>query len=201
MPDTIRITGGSFWAHPQRSGFRTAVIIVVTAAITTTISPLLAHAEEAIGIRRLDSAAPDGANVSLLDAYLSAFWQLDRHEIAALTLTLGILCFAVVTAVLLVRTRRRLVETEASARDEIIAARAESDRVYALLRSEPQIMVAWAAAGDEPEIIGDPTLVSSAEAPHRVLAFGTWLDPEQAQAMELSVDALRARGEAFLRGR
>ena len=132
-----------------------------------------------------------------LDAYLGAFWQLDRHEIAALALTLGILCFAVVTAVLLVRTRRRLVQTEASARDEIIAARAESDRVYALLRSEPQIMVAWAAAGDEPEIIGDPSLVSNSELPQQVLAFGSWLDPEQAQAMELAVDALRARGEAF----
>jgi signal transduction histidine kinase len=195
MPDTIRITGGSFWAHPQRSGFRTAVIT----AITTTISPLLAHAEEAIGIRRLGSAAPESANLSLLDAYLAAFWQLDRHEITALALTLGILCFAVATAVQLVRTRRRLVETEAAARDEITAAKAESDRVYALLRSEPQIMVAWAAARDEPEIIGDPTVVSNSEVPQRVLAFGTWLDSEQAQAMELAVEALRARGAPFAR--
>jgi signal transduction histidine kinase len=199
MPDTIRITGGSFWAHPQRGGFRTAVVIAVTAAVTTTIGTLCAHAEDATGIPRLGSAAPDGGNVPVLDAYLSAFWQLDNHEIAALTLTLGILCFAVITAVLLLRTRRRLVETEAAARDEIVAAKAESDRVYALLRSEPQIMVAWAAAGDDPEIIGDPSLVSNSELPQRVLAFGTWLDPEQAQAMELAVEALRARGEAFAR--
>ena len=192
MPDTIRITGGSFWAHPQRGGFRTAAIAVTTitivTAITATIGPRLANAAEAV---------PDGPSASLAYAYLGAFWQLDRHEIAALALTLGILCFAVVTAVLLVRTRQRLVQTEASGRDEIIAARTESDRVYALLRSEPQILVAWAAAGDEPEIIGDPSLVSNSELPQQVLAFGSWLDPEQAQAMELAVDALRARGEAF----
>ena len=145
MPDTIRITGGSFWAHPQRGGFRTAAIAVTTitivTAITATIGPRLANAAEAV---------PDGPSASLAYAYLGAFWQLDRHEIAALALTLGILCFAVVTAVLLVRTRQRLVQTEASGRDEIIAARTESDRVYALLRSEPQIMVAWPAAGRQP---------------------------------------------------
>ena len=47
-------------------------------------------------------------------------------------------------------------------------ARARADRVYALLRSEPQIMVAWAAAGDEPEIIGDPSLVGDRPSvPHQ----------------------------------
>ena len=33
--------------------------------------------------------------------------------------------------------------------------------------------------------------------PQRVLAFGTWLEPDKAQAMERAVDALRARGESF----
>ena len=38
--------------------------------------------------------------------------------------------------------------------------------------------MAWAAGADEPEIIGDPTLVTAADTPQRVLAFGTWLEPE-----------------------
>jgi signal transduction histidine kinase len=184
MPGAIRITGGSLRARPQRGGFRTAV----SAAIATALSVPLATA-----------APADSSNVFLLDAYLSAFSQLDRHETIALTLTLGILCFAVVTAVLLMRTRRRLADAEAAARDEIIGARAESDRVYALLRSEPQIMIAWAAAGDEPEIIGDPTLVTIAEIPEHVLAFQTWLDPEEAQAMQSAMEALRALGVPFAR--
>jgi len=185
MPDVIRVTGGSLRARPQRSGFRTAV----SAAIATTISPALANA----------APAANALNVSLLDAYLSTLSQLDGHETVALTVTLGVFCFAVVTAILLVRTRRRLVETEAAARDEIIAAKAESDRVYALLRSEPQIMIVWAGAGDEPEIIGDPTLVTTVVMPQRVLEFGTWLDPEQAQAMQSATDALRAQGVRFAR--
>ena len=40
-------------------------------------------------------------------------------------------------------------------------------------------------------------LVTDAETPHRVLAFGTWLEPETAQAMERAVEALRARGTRF----
>ena len=33
--------------------------------------------------------------------------------------------------------------------------------------------------------------------PQRVLAFGSWLEPDKAQAMEHAVDALRADGEGF----
>src|SRR6516225_600516 len=129
------------------------------------------------------------------EAYISALPLLDRDEIAALALTLGILCFAVVTAILFVRTRRRLAEVEAAARDEAVASKAAIDRAYALFLSEPQILVAWPAAADEPEIIGDPTLVSPADA--SVLAFGTWLEADAARAMEHLVDALLARGVSF----
>ena len=33
--------------------------------------------------------------------------------------------------------------------------------------------------------------------PQRVLAFGSWLEAEKAQAMERATDALRAHGEGF----
>jgi signal transduction histidine kinase len=123
--------------------------------------------------------------------------QFDRHELIALTLTFGILCFAVVTSIMLVRTSRRLAETEAAARDGIMAARAETDRVNALLRSDPQVLVAWAAAADKPEIIGDTSLVTGDAASHRLLSFGAWLEPEEARTMDRLVAQLRARGEGF----
>ena len=43
----------------------------------------------------------------VVDSYIAALFALERHEIAALGLTLGILAFAVVTAILLLRTRER----------------------------------------------------------------------------------------------
>src|SRR6516165_2109162 len=135
MPDAIRIAVEGVGAHPQH------------------------HA------RARARARTRGAGLRAAGAVaLAALLLLDRDEIAALALTLGILCFAVVTAILFVRTRRRLAEVEAGARDEAVASKAAVDRAYALFLSEPQILVAWPAAADEPEIIGDPTLVSPADA-------------------------------------
>jgi signal transduction histidine kinase len=193
MPDTLRITVEGVGARPLTRAHSRA---------SSTICGGLAALAAALPALCCGTAAAEDAGgpiePTLITAYVSAFWQLDRHEVAALALTLGILCFAVVTAILLVRTRRRLADVEASARDESIAAKASIDRAYALILSEPQMLIAWAAsATDEPEIIGDPRRVTGIDQPQRVLAFGTWLDAEAASNMERSVDALRARGVAF----
>jgi len=131
------------------------------------------------------------------DVYLDAFAELSNSEIAAAVLTLGVLLFAVVTAIMLVRTRLRASAAEAASRDEIMALKTERDRLNALVMSEPQILISWAAADNEPDILGDITLVTSASVPQRALAFGSWLEPDKAQAMEHAVDALRADGESF----
>jgi signal transduction histidine kinase len=122
--------------------------------------------------------------------------SIDRHEVAAIVVLAGLLLFGVVTAILLLRTRTRLMRLETSAHDDIAALRSDLDRANALLLSEPQVMVDWPAASDAPTIEGDPAVVG-ASAPHRVLAFGSWLDPQRAAAMEQAVEALRTRGEAF----
>ena len=57
-------------------------------------------------------------------------------------------------------------------------------------------MVDWPPRSDEPSIEGDPAVVG-VSAPHRVLAFGSWLHAGKASAMEQAVEALRTRGEAF----
>ena len=142
-------------------------------------------------------ACHETGDLSTIDFYMAAFAELERHEFAALGLTLGVLCFAVVNAVLLVRSRRQAAEADSFFREQITSLTADIDRAQALLLSEPQIVVAWAAASDEPEIIGDIGIVSAAGEQQRVLAFGLWLPPDQALAMERAVEALRAKGESF----
>ena len=137
------------------------------------------------------------AQGSLLDSSSLALQSLDRHDWIALALTLGALAFAVSAAILLVRTRSGVARREAAAREEIVALKAQNDRASALLHSEPQVIVSWPAAADAPDIIGDPSLLVPADAPHRILAFGTWLDGEQASALEHAVEALRTEGVAF----
>ncbi len=172
MPDTIR-SGG--YARPWLGGFAIAI---------GAAAPLSARA---------DTQHPA---VVLHELVLGASRSIDRHEIAVLVLLVGLLLFAVVTAILLVRVRAGRARLEASSLDEIATLRAELDRANALLASEPQVMVDWPAAADEPNIEGDPEVVG-VSAPHRVLAFGSWLDASKAVAMERAVEALRARGEPF----
>lgn len=154
MPEAIRATVEGVGAHPLRGGIRVAGLALMACAAGWPTAAAIA-AESPPG--------PEVDGPSLLEAYVAAFLALDRHELAAMALTLGILCFAVVTAILLVRTRARLVDIEAAARDEGIAAKAAVDRAYALLLAEPQILVAWAAGSHHPEIIGDPGLIAGPE--------------------------------------
>ena len=164
MPDRSGRRAGACRAHPRRGGFLAAV------AYACFSSPPPPTPRSSI-FRRSIPPSP-------------GFTGLNQHDVAGLALTLGILLFAVVTAVMLVRTRSRAAQAEIAAREEIIALKADVDRAHALLLAEPQIIVAWAAGDDKPEIFGDTTMVTPVSAPHRVLAFGTWLEPAQARAME-----------------
>lgn len=130
-------------------------------------------------------------------AYLQAFARLEHHEIAGLALLLGVLVFAVMTAIMLVRTRTRAATTEIASRQEIAALQSDVDRLATLLMSDPQILVVWMAGVGEPEIIGEAELVAPSLASSQLLAFGTWLDADKAQAMEQAIERLRTKGEGF----
>ena len=176
MPDTIRIKRGC--AHPWRGGFVAAI----------TAATCAASCREAF--------AEPTPSLALHELVLTAQDSIDRHELAVLVLVLGLILFSVVTAIMYLRSRNRAARLESWSRDEIAMLRDDLDRTKALLSSEPQILVEWQAASDQPGIDGDPAIVG-ASAPHRVLAFGTWLEAGKAQAMEHAVDALRTRGEGF----
>jgi signal transduction histidine kinase len=172
MPDTIRISGGC--AHPWRRGF----LVAMGSAL-----PLPASAEQQPAL-------------ALHELVLSAQDRIDRHEVAVLVVVLGLILFSVVTAIMLVRSRARWIRLDTWSRDEIATLRNDLDRANALLLSEPQVKVDWPAGSDQPSIDGDPAIVGVAE-PHRVLAFGSWLEAGKAQAMERAVENLRSRGEGF----
>ncbi len=178
MPDTIRKRCG-LKSHPWRGGFAKAC----------ALGPLVLLPQAA-------QAEPHPTLHSVI-AFLDALAALDRHELAALTLTLGVILFAVATAIALLRTRTRAAEKLTARQAEINELREERDRANALLLSEPQVIVVWPAGGDSPDISGDVSIVTRTPLPRRVLAFGTWLAPDNSQTMEAAVDALRAEGKAF----
>src|SRR5262249_35122649 len=152
-PDPIRIAVEGFGAHPRHKararGARASSRARdggLCAAGAIALSALLPCG------RACAATASARYEFPTFEAYISALPLLDRDELAALALRLGILCSAAVPAILFGRTRRRLAEVEAAARDEAFAPKTAIDRAYALFPPEPQILVAWPAAADEPEI-------------------------------------------------
>jgi signal transduction histidine kinase len=137
------------------------------------------------------------ADLGVLGA-LSIFFDLNRQEIAVLTTALALLGFSVVAAILLMHTRVRAANNEAELLVDIGQLQVQADRYRALLFAEPQVLIAWAAGDNRPQISGDVSLLVPQESPQRILAFGTWLPPEPALQMDHAVDALREAGEGFL---
>jgi signal transduction histidine kinase len=184
MPDTSRANGRRFRArartHARILAQHGEIFLGLTAAMLL-VSPALAGAEE-LGLRA---------------GIFETTVKLYALEIAGAAFGIGLFIFAVTAAILYLRQRTRTIALEASRDDDIIALRAERDRVNTMLLSEPQIVVTWGTAGSEPDILGDTSLITSAALPQRVLAFGSWLEPDKAQAMERATDALRANGEPF----
>ena len=85
MPDTIRKRCGK--THPWRGRF------AQSCAAFATLLP--------------NSAAAESGALLPVSDYLDAFVSLERHEFAALTLSLGVIVFGVATAITLLRTRAR----------------------------------------------------------------------------------------------
>src|ERR1700692_2077837 len=184
MPDTIRI--GRSYAQRRRWQGIGGFLASLGVAVGISVGALLPR----------PAGAAEQPSLALEELVLSAHRSIDQHAIAFLALVLGVVLFAVVTAIMLVRSRARAAGLEAWSHDEIARLRDEADRAKALSASEPQVIVVWPAGSDEPCIDGDGAALGV--SPSRlVLAFGSWLDAAKASAMERAVEALRERGEAF----
>jgi signal transduction histidine kinase len=105
--------------------------------------------------------------------------------------------FSTFTVILHLLGRRKWTQREGALAAELAQAHARLDRANLLLSTEPQIVIAWRAAGGEPEIEGELSLVTDAPLPRRVLGFASWLAPELAQRLDQLVEKLRSNGEGF----
>jgi signal transduction histidine kinase len=178
MPETIRTANERLCSRPRRGGFPAAFAVIQFGITFST---------------------PARAEESFVSAMLGALHSaLSQPNIVALTFTIGLLCFAVLATIVLMRTRKAADHAESAARDEAMKLHADIDRLTALLLSEPQVLVEWSAAADQPDIIGDTSLIAPAAVPERVLAFGSWLEPAAAQRIEHAVEALRGEGRSFV---
>jgi signal transduction histidine kinase len=180
MPEQVRAANERLRSRPWRGRFLAAFVL----ATLSNLGGTPVRAETRLG-------------GTLAGATHRALAALREQEITALTLVLGLLGFALLAIVILFRIRRSAERAELDARDEVAALRADVDRLKALLLSEPQVLVTWPAASEQPEIIGDTGILAPGSTGERVLAFGTWLEASPAGRMEQAVDTLRRDGRGF----
>ena len=191
MPDLIRVKGTGFSDGRGRRRTAASLAALAVLAVACAIIALMAMASLADPAR-----AQDNDPLFLGLAYVEAIRNLDEHELAGLALFFGVVIFAVVTAVTLVRTRERLrVERERS-RAEATALEGEIDRLVSLLLAEPQVIIAWDRGG-KPQVIGDPSVIAPDLTIDRIMTYAAWLRPEQALQLESAVERLLRQGESF----
>lgn len=123
--------------------------------------------------------------------------HIDPSGVVSIGLFLGIVTFATVTSLLYIRERNRWIRREAAYIVEVDRLQSEADRAELLMAADSQILVAWNRPDQDPLIEGDITRITGAQTARRVLAFGTWLPPDQAQAIERAIAALKSNGDPF----
>ena len=191
MPEFFRMTG--FGSTPGSRRYFAAASPRAGGAVSSLIALVgEACAQDAAGERN-----SGGFAVAAADAIRS----LDDRALAALALfaiviILGVVAFAFVTAVMLLRTREHRRIEQVRSRSEAAALEGTIDRLYGLLLAEPQIMVSW-ERDTAPEVIGDPAIIAAGLAAENILNFAAWLRPEQAYQLQSAIDRLLGRGEGF----
>ncbi len=126
-----------------------------------------------------------------------ALFDFAPQTAVSFSLMMGLLIFALTTALIHLSERNRWTRRERALAAEIAALAGVQDRVDMLLGAERQVIVRWNGRDGEPRVEGDPSFITAAGSPRRALAFGSWLAPADAAALEEAVERLRERGESF----
>jgi len=128
---------------------------------------------------------------------LELLYSFNLHSAAAFGLFMGLVSLTTITSLLLMIERRRSARVERALRKELAILRGSDDLATLLMGSERQLLVSWQGRDSEPRFQGDPSIIGEGAPAQRALAFGTWMQPSDAAAVEASLEQLKQRGEAF----
>lgn len=145
----------------------------------------------AIGVPLI--SVPVGAAAAADDTGL-----LDPRTLLTLGVVLGLIAFAVGTAVACLRARERARKAEAVALTEAERYRRSESTLGTLLAAEPQVLLTVAETGEPNVLVASlPPAFGVPHDAYGLLSFERWLDPDSAEALEDALRALADRGESF----
>jgi signal transduction histidine kinase len=121
---------------------------------------------------------------------------LDSRAMLLIADLAGALAFAIVMAALFLRERRRRARERREAELRLTRLRAQLAETEALVDRDDEIVVVW--NGGAAAVKGDAALAERlTRGQGAVPAFGRWLEPASAMALDRAVDRLREQGEPF----
>jgi len=123
---------------------------------------------------------------------------LDAQTLLTLGINLGIIAFAVGTAIACMRATKRARKQEAKAASEAERYALSESTLETVLAAEPQALLTLTETG-EPELLVSnlPLGFGVPREPERLLNFTSWLDASSTAELEPAMQALAERGEAF----
>ena len=123
---------------------------------------------------------------------------LDARTLLTLGINLGVIAFAVGTAIACLRATERARKAEAAAAKEAERYRLSESALDTVLAVEPQALLTVSESG-EPELLVAtlPPALGVPREPRRLLDFAAWLDAPSVAELDDAIDALVERGEAF----
>jgi signal transduction histidine kinase len=136
---------------------------------------------------------PLGAAMAASDAV-----AVDPRTLLTLGIILGVIAFAVWTAIACLRARECARKAEAEAELEAERYRLSESTLETLLAAEPQALLTVTETGEADFLVATlpPALGVPRDTPS-LLSFADWLYPEGAQALNEAIDVLAELGEAF----
>jgi len=122
----------------------------------------------------------------------------DAQTLLTLGINLGIIAFAVGTAIACMRATKRARKQEAKAASEAERYALSESTLETVLAAEPQALLTLTEAG-EPELLVSnlPLSFGVPREPERLLDFAAWLDAASTAELEPAMQALAERGKAF----
>lgn len=151
-----------------------------------------------VGVLALSAA---GAALAEIQEIPPAHGAREMHGVAGLAVFGGLVAFAVILALLYLYERARWTRREQDLVAALNLLRGAHDRAEMLLNADRQVVITWDEQG-EPVIEGDVGIALNGDravtgSARRVLAFGTWLLPGDAQAVEAALETMLTRGVGF----
>ncbi len=123
---------------------------------------------------------------------------LDARTLLTLGINLGIIAFAVGTAIACLRATERARKAEAEAQVEAERYRLSESTLETLVAAEPQALLTVAESGEAELLVATlPPALGVPRDTGGLLSFAAWLDASSAQVLDDAIDALAAQGEPF----